>query len=635
AEAIIANPPSFGHIHCAHKLQIPLHIMFTMPWSPTTAFPHPLVNVDYSKATIEKVNMLSYSAIEMFTWSSMRDIVNEFRNETLGLPALHTRQATYMMIDECVPYTYCWSPTLVPKPDDWASHINVSGFFFLDHDATADKKHPDDLVKFLGLNNHHHRNESLSPIIYIGFGSITGHDSDRILHVVLEALEKTGYRAVLSGLAKDDDKLPKNVFKIDNVSHNWLFLHVSAVCHHGGAGTTAAGLRAGKPTIIIPFFGDQFFWGNVIEKNGVGPRALPGKDLTADDLAEAFKFVHEPKVRAAAEHIRDAILRENGCKEALRAFHNHLPISRMRSDLESTYNACYRLDEFHLQISRRVAQVLVISGRIEPTQLHLNSTRYWPSIYDNRIHLPFHGIMKHTQKGVVQIFSDTTTGFKQAKHSDTWTKSISNVVEGILLGLSKGIGHICIGCLSLYGELTDVLNAAPSYYDPYDEPSHHSRPYVVDFNTGINTAISALVDGWKDGITDIVTKPRTGYERHGKLGSVAGLLIGVANGLLKPVVGTLSSLTWLCRGISANIKNQTLVGKGLEASTVNTLGLDSLSSTKTHGEQKQHYNNDIKQAIKIASITSGFSPDVCQQIITEFDSIKNHNIDHRSYKHKS
>ncbi len=66
AEAIIANPPSFGHIHCAHKLHIPLHIMFTMPWSPTTAFPHPLVNVDYSKAAVEKVNMLSYGAIEMF-----------------------------------------------------------------------------------------------------------------------------------------------------------------------------------------------------------------------------------------------------------------------------------------------------------------------------------------------------------------------------------------------------------------------------------------------------------------------------------------------------------------------------------------------------------------------------------------
>ena len=144
--------------------------MFTMPWSPTTAFPHPLVNVDYSKATIERVNMLSYSAIEMFVsmimkvkdklriflnrqWSSMRDIVNDFRKEILGLPALHTRQATFMMIDERVPYTYCWSPSLVPKPTDWADHINVSGFFFLKKDATADTKQPDELLKFLGLRS--------------------------------------------------------------------------------------------------------------------------------------------------------------------------------------------------------------------------------------------------------------------------------------------------------------------------------------------------------------------------------------------------------------------------------------------------------------------------------------------------
>jgi UDP:flavonoid glycosyltransferase YjiC (YdhE family) len=154
----------------------------------------------------------------------MRDIVNDFRNDTLGLPALHTRQATFMMIDELVPYTYCWSPSLVPKPNDWADHINVSGFFFLEHDATADTKQSDDLLKFLGLNDKH-RDESLSPPIYIGFGSITGHDSNRILKVVLEALEKTGYRALLSSLAKDDDKLPKNVFKIGNVSHDWLFQH--------------------------------------------------------------------------------------------------------------------------------------------------------------------------------------------------------------------------------------------------------------------------------------------------------------------------------------------------------------------------------------------------------------------------
>jgi len=246
-----------------------------------------------------------------------------------------------------------------------------------------------------------------------------------------------------------------------------FFFLVSAVCHHGGAGTTASGLRAGKPTIIVPFFGDQFFWGNVVEKIGAGPRPLPGKDVTAENLAEAFKFVHEPETRAAAERIRDAIAKENGCDEAIQAFHNHLPVSRMRSDLESTYAACYRLKEFHLQISRRVAQVLVVSGRIEEAQLRLHSTRHWPSMYDNRVHLPFHGIIKHTQKAAVTIFSDTSTGIKQAIHSDTWTKSTYSALEGLILGLGKGIGHLCIGCLSIYGELTDVLDSAPSYYDPY------------------------------------------------------------------------------------------------------------------------------------------------------------------------
>ena len=87
AEAIIANPPSFGHIHCAHKLRIPLHIMFTMPWSPTTAFPHPLVNVDYSKASLEKVNMFSYIAIEMFVSKKKNRFLRStiFKSESLCL----------------------------------------------------------------------------------------------------------------------------------------------------------------------------------------------------------------------------------------------------------------------------------------------------------------------------------------------------------------------------------------------------------------------------------------------------------------------------------------------------------------------------------------------------------------------
>ena len=414
----------------------------------------------------------------------MRDIVNEFRRETLKLPALHTRQATFLMIDERVPYTYCWSPSLVPKPKDWADHISVSGFFFLKKDATAPTKQPDDLLKFLGLHPQT-KDRHLSPPVYIGFGSITGHDSARLLKVVLEALEQTGDRALLSGLAKDDDPLPETIFKIGSVPHDFLFQHgqclhrldvcllkvclflVSAVCHHGGAGTTASGLRAGKPTIIVPFFGDQFFWGNVVEKNGAGPRPVPGKVLTTDDLVKALEFVHQPEVKAAAERIRDAILKETGCDDAVHAFHAHLPLSSMRSDLESTYAACYQLQQYNLQISRRVAHVLTIGSRINETDLSSHPTREWISTYDNRVHIPLHGMLKHAQKAIVTLVTSTATGVKQAIHCDTWDMRARSFAGGLLTGLGIGVGHLCIGCFSLYGELTDVIGIAPLYYDVY------------------------------------------------------------------------------------------------------------------------------------------------------------------------
>jgi hypothetical protein len=172
-------------------------------------------------------------------------------------------------------------------------------------------------------------------------------------------------------------------------------------------------------------------------------------------------------VKAAAERIRDAMLKENGCDEAVRAFHAHLPLSRMRSDLESTFAACYRLEEYCLQISRCVAQVLIIGGRIDESQLSIHPTREWLSMYDNRIHIPFHGIIKHTQKAIGTIISDTATGVKQAIHSDTWRVVACSIAEGVFTGLGKGLGHLSIGCFSLYGELTDVIDAAPSYYDPY------------------------------------------------------------------------------------------------------------------------------------------------------------------------
>lgn len=161
------------------------------------------------------------------------------------------------------------------------------------------------------------------------------------------------------------------------------FLTVSAVCHHGGAGTTAEGLRAGKPNIIIPFFGDQFLWGNVVEKSGAGPPPLPGKNVTVEQLVEAFKFVHQPAVQYAAKCVQEAILHEDGCAAAVQSFHDNLSISRMRSDLESTFAACFGMDKLNLKVSRPVAQVLLTTGLANESEFQYHCTQEWLITHEN------------------------------------------------------------------------------------------------------------------------------------------------------------------------------------------------------------------------------------------------------------
>ena len=115
----------------------------------------------------------------------------------------------------------------------------------------------------------------------------------------------------------------------------------------------------------------------MIWKSGAGAPPIPGKRLNADELVEAFKIVHQTDTREAAEKLRAAFQNENGCESAVEFFHKNLPLRKMQSDLEPSFGACYRLEDYNLQISRPVAQVLVAAGVIEESQLTLHSTRSW------------------------------------------------------------------------------------------------------------------------------------------------------------------------------------------------------------------------------------------------------------------
>lgn len=256
-----------------------------------------------------------------------------------------------------VPHSYCWSKSLIPKPADWGDHLTVTGFSFLKLGSSY--KPPQDLSDFLAAGP--------API-YIGFGSIVVKDPKTLTELVLAAVQKAGVRAIIShgwgGVATETT--PPNVYFIGNCPHDWLFQQVSAVVHHGGAGTTAAGIAAGKPTVIVPFFGDQPFWANMIWRAGAGPKSVPFKQLTADALAENIRATQQPELQAAVKQMQAKIATEDGARDTVLDFHHKLDVDRLRCQLCPDQLAIWsvRVHGRQLLLSNRAVAVLLQQKRI-------------------------------------------------------------------------------------------------------------------------------------------------------------------------------------------------------------------------------------------------------------------------------
>jgi UDP:flavonoid glycosyltransferase YjiC (YdhE family) len=364
ADCIIANPPSFAHIHIAEKMGIPCHCYFTMPYSPTQAFPHPLANIQTSNADENLTNYISYTLIEMLTWQGLGDVINRFRQRSLGLEPISLMSAPGILQRLRIPFTYCWSPALIPKPKDWGANINISGFFFLDL-ATNYTPEPD-LKTFLDAG---------PPPVYIGFGSIVLDDPNEMTKSIFEAVRKTGQRALVSkgwgGMGADELGKPDNVFMLGNCPHDWLFKQVSCVVHHGGAGTTAAGITAGRPTVVVPFFGDQPFWGSMVARAGAGPPPIPNKELTADNLAEAIMKCLQPASQEKAHELAAKIATEKGTDEGAKSFHQFLEVDKLRCNLSPGRVAVWRVKRTQVRLSAMAACTLANEGLLDFNDLKL------------------------------------------------------------------------------------------------------------------------------------------------------------------------------------------------------------------------------------------------------------------------
>ncbi|KAL7128260.1 hypothetical protein ABFS83_14G304300 [Erythranthe nasuta] len=312
AQAIIANPAAYGHA-LAEALGVPLHILFTIPWTPTYAFPHPLARVPQSAGY-----WLSYIFVDLLIWWGVRGFINDLRKNKLHLAPIATYFDTYHVSISHLPTSYMWSSHILPKPNDWGPLVDVVGYCFLNLGSKYEP--PQEFVRWM---------EKGDKPIYIGFGSMLVEDSKKVAAIILEALRITGQRGIIDrgwgDLGSTHTDMPEDVLLLSDCPHDWLFPQCSAIVHHGGAGTTATGLKAGCPMTIVPYFGDQFLWGERIYQKGLGPAPIPISHLTVQSLSDAITFMLQPQVKNRAMEVAELIQREDGVGAAVEAFHRHLP----------------------------------------------------------------------------------------------------------------------------------------------------------------------------------------------------------------------------------------------------------------------------------------------------------------------
>lgn len=294
----------------SEALAIPFAIARLQPLTPSRILP-PMVLSGSGRKLPGLLNAGAHHLLYQLIWSVMRPAINDIVRPQLSLRP-YPRWGPYLFGREMhrAKVINGFSRHVLPRPADWPDTSQVVGYWFLDEPCWEP---PRDLAEFLAAG---------SKPIYIGFGSMVTRDADEFTSIVLQAVKKSGRRAVLaSGWGGIDGSLGSRddrVLFIRSAPHDYLFPRVAAAVHHGGAGTTAAAVRAGIPSVIVPFYGDQPFWARCLAQQGIAPPAVERKSLTPAALALAIEEVQQPGMVRKADILGRALRAEDGVGEALR-----------------------------------------------------------------------------------------------------------------------------------------------------------------------------------------------------------------------------------------------------------------------------------------------------------------------------
>lgn len=304
---IVTHPKALGGLHIAQRLRIPAVASIPLPFlTPTSAFPPPFI----SRAHGGVVNRGAY-AINRFPALAYGGMINTFRRRVLGLGRM-SRLSDYLHTDDGsrLPVLYGFSEHVVPVPSDYPDTAHVTGYW---HRSGSEWTPPNEVEEFL---------DSDEPTVYFGFGSMGfGKHAAARGGLIADAVERAGVRAVVAagwGGLKVQEASPR-ILTLDEAPHEHLFPRVDAVVHHGGAGTTAAGLRAGRPTLVCPVLGDQAFWGHRVASLGAGPDPVPLRKLTVSTLAARLRdLVSGPQFSRQAAAVGQRLQQEDGTGTAVR-----------------------------------------------------------------------------------------------------------------------------------------------------------------------------------------------------------------------------------------------------------------------------------------------------------------------------
>ena len=319
ADGMVCN--FFGSVFysVAEKHHIPCIQIYYSPMDPNRSMPLPITSMQSMPPWMnEATHRMGYLGISV----AEKHFLTPWRRENhLDQRHLYTHP-DYQAGDRKALVIYALSPHVIPRPAEWGEEIHMSGF--LVNETPSNWTPPADLTRFL---------EAGEKPVYLGFGSMNGEGMHELISMIRESVRGAGLRAIVDlGWGGDDQSSSDELYFARYVPHDWLFPRVRGVVHHGGAGTTAAGLRYGKPSLVVPFFGDQYIWANQVHRLNCGPAYLPRKKLSVDRLTASLRdLVDTPGYQESAESVAALLREEHGVITAADLIEKEIAASRISS----------------------------------------------------------------------------------------------------------------------------------------------------------------------------------------------------------------------------------------------------------------------------------------------------------------